>query len=101
MALRMLFLAFMALSVWTAACAADTVLSKSRRPYQKDMVEGLAPVAGSLDEDTEVLLDLLLALEILEILGPEDVLLGISLLSGGRDYRCALKEFNVVHHSPL
>ena len=57
-------------------------LSESRRTDEKHVVERLAPVAGCLDEDTEVILDLLLPLEVLEILGSQDVLLGIGLLSG-------------------
>ena len=57
---------------------------ESRRTDEEYVVKSLTPVAGGLDEYSEIVLYLLLSLKILEILGSQDILLGIGLLCGGR-----------------
>ena len=43
-------------------------LSQSRRPVQKNMIQGLSPEQGSLDENLQILNDFVLTREIFEVL---------------------------------
>ena len=56
---------------------ASDVLPESRRPGEEDVVHGLAPLAGRLQHDPQVLDQLRLPQELRERPGPEPDLLGL------------------------